>query len=180
MNSTPDGGALHVDLRGGLVDALREEIKREVVEGIREQLREELKKEFQVQLEELKSNFKTQPHVSFPMSIAAPHQSDAPAVASERKSKPRSRRLSVFDVNENVSWAASLIMQATGHTEARSEGVTPIVLFSDLGGAAYDCGDTVALFLMRGLEGLGFIEVKAVLISTHSARSLETSAKTAT
>ena len=77
------------------------------------------------------------------------------------------------------SWAASLISNATGFPGRRGASAQPIVLFTDMGGVQHDCGDTVALFLLRGLEGLGFVRTEAVMVASQSERGLELAVKTA-
>eukprot|EP00966_Prymnesium_polylepis_P079333 1838475-Prymnesium_polylepis.1 len=100
----------------------------------------------------------------------------------------RNRGESVLELQPHKLWAASLISTATGHhdihekqaaKEAAPAGPQTVVLFTDLGGGQHDCGDTVALFMMRGLEGLGFLRTAAVMVSAQSQRGLELAVKTA-
>eukprot|EP00327_Prymnesium_parvum_P015699 CAMPEP_0113296656 /NCGR_PEP_ID=MMETSP0008_2-20120614/37107_1 /TAXON_ID=97485 /ORGANISM="Prymnesium parvum" /LENGTH=804 /DNA_ID=CAMNT_0000149467 /DNA_START=1 /DNA_END=2414 /DNA_ORIENTATION=+ /assembly_acc=CAM_ASM_000153 len=109
--------------------------------------------------------------------------SQASPAAWEDSITPK-RNASMFDMSRGgakpgYAGTASLIREATGHNECTADRV-PLILFTDMGGAAHDCGDTVALFLLRGLEGLGFLDVKGVIVSGNDSRKLEMSVKTIT
>eukprot|EP00966_Prymnesium_polylepis_P330031 7385703-Prymnesium_polylepis.2 len=188
--------SLQLDLRGSLVDALRDELKTEVIEKLQSEWREQVKAELHKQVaSELLASLRTEMRGEVAAALSrlprapidsSPSEVDKDPILQDQFVKPRTRgrRCSILDRSAEVSWAASLIRNATGHNE-ETVVRTQVVLFTDLGGAVHDSGDTVALFLLRGLEGLGFIKAKAVIVSCgpHTAvraRQLEASVKTVT
>ena len=186
--------SLKLDLRGNLVDALRDELKAEVIEKLQSEWREQVKAELHKQVaDELLASLRTELRGEVAATLSRlPHVGSSPSgeekdpILPDQLMQPRTRgrRSSILDRSAEVSWAASLIRNATGPNEQTALR-TQMVLFTDLGGAVHDCGDTVALFLLRGLEGLGFIKAKAVIVSSgpHTSarpRQLDASVKTVT
>ncbi|KAL1520297.1 hypothetical protein AB1Y20_021889 [Prymnesium parvum] len=192
-----DSSPLHIEVKGVLVDALHKEIRSDVIEKIHSKWLEEIKIEvrkelLQELLDSLRKDLREEVAEAIkriPPAVFAPNGprgalgSQASPAAWEDSITPK-RNASMFDMSRGgakpgYAGTASLIREATGHNECTADRV-PLILFTDMGGAAHDCGDTVALFLLRGLEGLGFLDVKGVIVSGNDSRKLEMSVKTIT
>lgn len=184
-SSQSKGTGIHVELKGPLVDALRQEIREEVIEQLREQWKEEVKEELREELmKELLPIMRVAVREEVSQTTSSRMVVEASSPSPTRRghnfgfSLDRSRKGShIFDTQGMVGSPVAMIREATGH-HPRSSDPIELVLFTDMGGAAHDCGDAVALFLLRGLEGLHFVNVSVSLSSPrpHSRRACRAAA----
>jgi len=90
-----------------------------------------------------------------------------------RRERESQDALSDAQAEDQAKAVSSLVDELVDPSGKTRRAVNPLVVMTDLGGDAGDAGDLVALFLLRGLEQIGRVSLRGLIIHDRGGHLIE-------